>query len=216
MKKFLLIIILVSVLGYFGYWGIDIYQFSKGVQADIEKYGKYDNKALVKGPYKKKVVLSEDRLGALVLSELTSMNIEKELTTLFPKSQVTKQVGQQDGPDFILYEVMQENNSVLYASMDPENSVELSSLTIVSPEIVDLYGLSVGSTSNEIKIHRPHTIVHADFHLNIYAGIENSKIKYRLIGDFKNLNDTMAISENYSVEDWQISEMKIEFIIWEK
>lgn len=78
------------------------------------------------------------------------------------------------------------------------------------------YGLFVGISIDSALTNRPNLNFHSDLHYNIYASVINSKIQYRLNGEFKSLNDSSFVAEDYSVEQWQIEGMKIEYLIWKK
>src|SRR5690554_1267853 len=50
------------------------------------------------------ILLTETKLGDLELNKLTENNMLTEIKSAFPDFKVTKTVGQQDGPDFNLYQ----------------------------------------------------------------------------------------------------------------
>ncbi|MGB1284795.1 MAG: hypothetical protein ACPG44_10100, partial [Polaribacter sp.] len=77
-------------------------------------------------------------------------------------------------------------------------------------------GAFVGITIDSILTKRTDINFHSDLHYNIYASAKNSKIQYRLNGDFKSLNDSSFVAEDYKVEKWQIEGMKVEYLIWRK
>jgi len=217
MKKLILIISTASLLIYIGYRAIEMLQFAKGVQADtIKNENHYDKVRLDYLENKNKRTITETQLGQIELNDLSGANMIEKLQSEFKQSKINKEIGQQDGPDFILYSVIYEDKENIYISMDSEDSTILKSITILTPEIKDNYGLGVGMPTQKIIETRKNISFYADLHMNIYANEDNSNIKYRLNGDLKNLNDSTYVSDNQSVEDWQVNEMKIEFIIWDK
>jgi hypothetical protein len=162
------------------------------------------------------IMLTETKLGDIELNKLTENNILKEIKSAFPDLQVTKTVGQQDGPDFNLYQITQSEHDIFFVSMDTHDTVNVHSLWTTNNIIKDKYGLSVGHKIEYAIEKRPTLKFHSDLHQNIYATNKNSKIEYRLTGKFKALNDTAFFAEDYSVEKWQTDGMEIEYLIWKK
>ena len=217
MKKLFLIISTALLLTYIAYRGIEMYQFAKGVQADnFKNENHYDKVRLDYLENKNNLTITETQLGQIELNDLSGANIIENLQSEFKSSRINKGIGHQDGPDFILYSVIYEDKENIYVSMDSEDSTIMKSITILTSEIKDNYGLGVGMPTQKIIETRKNISFYADLHMNIYANEENSNIKYRLNGDLKSLNDSTYVSDNHSVEDWQVNEMKIEFIIWDK
>lgn len=164
-----------------------------------------------------KVTLTETRLGPLNLSGLNNENIRSKVKSAFPEYSLTKKTGRQDGPDFNLYMVNDsEGENIFYISMDGNDSTTVQTVSIKKKVIEDQYGIKVHQTVKEILHKRPNLTFHSDAHYNIYASERDSKIEYRLSGDFKPINDTNFVSENYSVEEWQVDKMYVEIIQWRK
>ena len=190
---------------------------ARGVQADRVEFVSHPEAVHLDYLNKRAIpILTETKLGAIDLFELNGENIITNLQGEFLDLEITKQVGQQDGPDFIFYSLSKKKEELAYVSMDSEDSNQVQSLTILSAEIVDVYGLKVGMSADKLSSTRNSIIFNADLHMNIYAKVKNSNILYRLSGDLINLNDSTYVSENYSVEYWQTSKMKIESISWQK
>ena len=217
MKKSVLIVLVSLLLVFVGYLGLTVDQMARGVQADREEFVSHPEAVHLDYLNKKAIpILTETKLGAIDLFELNGENIITNLQGEFLDLEITKQVGQQDGPDFIFYSLSKKKEELAYVSMDSEDSNQVQSLTILSAEIVDVYGLKVGMSADKLSSTRNSIIFNADLHMNIYAKVKNSNILYRLSGDLINLNDSTYVSENYSVENWQTSKMKIESISWQK
>ncbi len=202
MKKPLSIIASVILLGLIGYWGTAMLPFAKGVKDDVHKNNIH--------------LLSESRLENIALTNLNGNNISTELQSEFPNSNIEKELGQQDGPDFVLYSLSTDNKEILYTSMLPEDSTVLNSITFLSPNIKDIYGQTVGTAAQQIIESRSNINFYADVHQNIYAKAENSNIEYRLRGNLKELNDGTYFSEDHTIEKSQVYDMFVEHIIWHK
>jgi len=226
MKKTLLIILTISILGFLGYWGIEMFQFAEGVKEDAERIEKLKeqnpdkeliiNKKSIESKDLKEVLLTESKLGNTDLNELDGTNIKHNLELGFPAFEIKEEIGQQDGPDFKLYQVNYINEEIFFISMDSYDSMLVQDIWTKNPKIKDEYGLFVGVPIDSVLANRSNINFHSDLHYNIYASAKNSKIQYRLNGEFKSLNDSSFVAEDYSVEKWQIEGMKVEYLIWRK
>lgn len=161
-------------------------------------------------------LLTETHLESLNLNNLIDHNIANEIKSSFPDLQLTKTREQQDGPDFNLYEITNSDSEFFFISMDSYDSMLVQDIWTKNPKIKDEYGLFVGAPIDSTLTKRPDINFYSDLHYNIYASAKNSKIQYRLNGQFKSLNDSFIVAEDYSVEKWQIEGMKIECLIWKK
>jgi hypothetical protein len=226
MKKPLLIILAISILGFLGYWGIEMSQFAEGVKQDTQRLEKLKgqntsgeliiNKESIESKALKEILLTETKLGNTNLNELDGTNIKQNLELGFPAFEIKQEIGQQDGPDFKLYQVNYMNEEIFFVSMDSYDSMLVQDIWTKNPKIKDEYGSFVGITIDSILTKRIDINFHSDLHYNIYASAKNSKIEYRLSGDFKNLNDSSFVAEDYKVEKWQVEGMKVEYLIWRK
>lgn len=161
-------------------------------------------------------LLTENQLGDLELNKLTENNMLTEIKSVFPNFKVTKTVGQQDGPDFNIYQVTHSKQEIFFISMDSYDTLVVQYLWTKNKIIVDEHGVAVGQTIESALEKRPTLKFHSDLHQNIYASDKNSKIEYRLTGNFKSLNDSTFFADDYSVEKWQTKGMEIEYLIWRK
>ena len=162
------------------------------------------------------ILLTETKLGDLELNKLTEKNMLTEIKSAFPDFKITKTVGQQDGPDYNLYQITQSKQEIFFVSMDSYDTLVVQDLWTNNKIIQDEYGVTVGQKVESALEKRPTLKFHSDLHQNIYATEKNSKIEYRLTGNFKTLNDTTFFAADYSVEKWQTEEMEIEYLIWRK
>jgi hypothetical protein len=226
MKKPLLIILTISILGFLGYWGIEMYQFAEGAKQDAQRLKKFEeqntsgeliiNQESIESKDLKEILLTETKLGNTNLNELDGTNIKQNLELGFPSFEIKEEIGQQDGPDFRLYQVQYMNEDVFFISMDSYDSMLVQDIWTKNQKIKDEYGSFVGIAIDSILTKRPEINFHSDLHYNIYASAKNSKIEYRLNGDFKSLNDSSFVTEDFKVKKWQIEGMKVEYLIWRK
>jgi hypothetical protein len=162
------------------------------------------------------ILLTESELGKMELDKLSKVNLIGEVNTHFPQFQVSKELGQQDGPNFDLYEITEKKERIFFIAMKYDNESLVDYLTIESRMIEDVYGLRVGSTTSQILKNRPDLEFFADLHFNVYAASKGSRIQYRLKGDLLSLNDSTFVAEDFSVSEWQVEAMEIEYLIWRK
>lgn len=133
----------------------------------------------------------------------------------FSGYEVTKELGQQDGPDFPLYSVKKSNNNVLFFSMDWEDTLKLREIIIKGPEIVDEYGLRVGDGFKDIKSKRKKPIkTSTDFHQRTFAYTDSSNIMYEISGNVF-MSDTVDL-ENLKFTEEEMEDWTIDLIIWRK
>ena len=164
----------------------------------------------------KEIMLTETKLGNLALNKLSEINILNEIKAIYPEFSVVKSVEQQDGPDFNLYRITYSEDEIFFISMDSNDTIILNDLWTNNKIIKDEYRVTVGQKIENVLEKRPTLKFHSDLHRNIYATDNNSKIEYRLKGNFKSLNDTTFFAKDYSVEKWQTDGMEIEYLIWRK
>jgi len=203
-----------------------MYKFGKGVQEDTKRLTEFRNQYKIdsvitlKPIYNTKnvsrLLLTESKLGQLTLTDLNDSNIKQRISNVFPEFQTNKEIGQQDGPDFNLYEIVHLDELIFLISMDAYDTNLVQTVWTENSKIKDEYGTFVGQVIDSVLVNRTELSFHADTHYNIYATAGNSRIEYRLNGNFKNLNDTTFTSNDYSVEKWQVEEMVVEYIIWRK
>lgn len=225
MNKTLITIILFPLLIFVCFWGHEIYQFGNGVIQDA-KDGKNKTDTIVnshianlnyqEGITGDNLILTETNLGSIDLNSLNGSNIDSIIKSNYKSFQIKKEIGQQDGPNFKLYNVRIQNEDFFFISMDTFDSLLVQDIWTNNPKIKDKYGVHVSSSIQDVIQQRENLQFHSDLHYNIYASTNGSKISYRLSGNFKSLNDSLLINKDYSVNKNQITEMEVEYIIWKK
>lgn len=154
------------------------------------------------------IKLHENRIGKMKLSHSMKLSFLAMLETLKPYS-VIKKSGQQDGPDFIYYEVTKNNINYFWIKTQDENERLLDRIYITNKSIIDQYTVSIGTPYNKIKKLRPKIKITTDYHYHTYAYVSGSNIMYEITGDFEG-PDRQNFTEK-EVENWTVSN-----IVWLK
>ncbi len=151
------------------------------------------------------LVLKEDALGDFELKKGMSLETST-LTNHFSNTEIKKEVGQQDGPDYFYYTM---DKDVTFSTPDTENNV-LSHISIKgNSEITDVYGIGIGNTLTDIKSKRSNIKIMTD-HFHIYLHKEGSKISYEM--SLTNYNG--PDKENYTFDD--LEDSKVIAILWNR
>ena len=125
------------------------------------------------------LVLTETAFGNLKLDQNNPIAVT-ELASVFKKEQVTKNLGQQDGPDFWYYRI----GELATASTTDTQSNTLYQLWINDNSIPDQYGVTKGMTFEEVIKKRPNLKV-SSYHYHIYLYEKESHIMYEMsIGNY--------------------------------
>ena len=158
------------------------------------------------------LVLKENGLNNIALP-FKRKDMLSTLSKLFADFQVTKEMGQQDGPDFPLYSVKDQETELVFFGMDWEDTLKLDRIYIKVPLIIDEYGLKVGDNYQDIKALRQDSIkTFTDYHQHTYVYSDSSNIFYEIWGQ-ATIPDT-ADFENLHFTEEQIKDWKIEYVIW--
>ena len=149
------------------------------------------------------MVLKEDALNDFRLKK--AMILEAPiLTKHFPNAEIKKEIGQQDGPDYVYYTI---DKDLVFSTPDTKGNV-LSHITIKgNSKISDAYGIAIGNTLDDIKAKRSDIKIVTD-HFRIYLHEEDSNISYEM--SLTNYNG--PDKENYAFDD--IKDSKVIAILW--
>ncbi len=158
------------------------------------------------------IVLREDSIDKFSLP-FPEKKMFNELALFYKRFVVKEEIGMQDGPDFPLISLYDNNNEVLFFKFDPENTLLLEKIIASNPIVRDEYGLQVGLTvSDIIKIRAVDFRIITDTHQHTYLKNEKSKISYE-IGVSSFISD--AEPSLVSSSDFKALEnARIERIIW--
>jgi hypothetical protein len=110
------------------------------------------------------ILLTETKLGDLEINKLNENNILTSIKSKFPDLQITKTVGQQDGPDFNLYQVTHYEQEIFFISMDSYDTTLVQDLWTNNKIIKDEYGITVGQKIESALEKRPTLKLHSDLH----------------------------------------------------
>ena len=155
------------------------------------------------------IVLYEDRIKSIALP-FGRREMLPELKKEFKGLTITKETGQQDGPDFPLYSFKEGKNEICFFAMDWEDTLKLNEVYIKQPLIKDQYGLKVGDDYQKIKrLRNGNAKTYTDLHQHTFVYFENSKIMYEISGSVY-LQDT----DNLEFTEEQIKDWTIDYILW--
>lgn len=162
-----------------------------------------------------KFLLSGGFLGDLDLISLKHDRLKDQILEVFPNFTIEKNIGQQDGPDYIFYSVKDQGDELFVVRLDGNDSTLIDEVWISSSRIEDQNGLSIGSKLEDLQKEIKDLRLNADFHQNVYASAPFSRLSYRLkVRSFQMLNDSTMLASDFSVKFWQIGNCEVEYIIW--
>ncbi|MTI30863.1 DUF1131 family protein [Xanthovirga aplysinae] len=160
------------------------------------------------------ITIYENRINEIPLPFPRKEMLEK-LKKSFIQLGVTKEIGQQDGPDFPLYSLKNGETEICFFAMDWEDTLNLNKIYIKDALIKDEYGLKVGDSYQKIKKLRKGEIkTYTDYHLHTVAYFDNSNLSYEISGE-ASIPDTIDI-KNLKLTEKQLKDWTIEYIIWRK
>lgn len=152
-----------------------------------------------------KLILTENTFGKLKLEKGIPLE-ESKIKELFVDFSVSKNIGEQDGPNYYYYEIGTE------ATLTTPNteSETLSQVWInKNSKVSDEYGIKLGMTYIDINKKRPNMSISTE-HYHIYLHKEGSNIAYEMsLGNYEGPD-----KEEYSLDDIKNSNSKIISIIW--
>ena len=151
------------------------------------------------------MVLHENRLGDFPLAQGMRITIPL-LRASFPAYGVERKIGQQDGPDYVYFELSESDAARISLETLDEDATRLARVIVDSARVPDQYGLRVGMPYLSIKQARPGLRLTTE-HYHTYVTIKGSNIVYEIAGEFDGV-DRQHYSER-DVRDWRITR-----IIW--
>jgi hypothetical protein len=125
------------------------------------------------------LVLANSPLGPLGLDADTELSLEK-LKSVFAGLTVERKVGEQDGPDFVYFEISDQTGELFWIKAQDDDPGKIDSVHVTSDKVVDQYGLRIGSTYAQIHAARPALLVETDEHFHTYVGDPEEEIVYEL------------------------------------
>lgn len=154
------------------------------------------------------ITLSESSFGNLKLSHNMVVNLAL-LRSKLQNYNIVRKIGEQDGPDFVYYEV--RKNRVLYCMLKTKDSNRrrLDRVYISNKWVSDQYGVSVGTPYSKIKALRPNIKITTDMHYHTYVYVSGSNIAYEITGDHEGPD-----KQNYT--EREVLKWTVTNIVWLK
>jgi len=164
-----------------------------------------------------KMILSEDSLGIIRIPISLDSLLDK-LKENYPIYQVSKEIGQQDGPNYPYINIADEYNTSLgYINYDGDKPDKLNDIHIVSSDITDEYGITVGMDYDDIiKLRGNHFSNQFDYHHHVYLYDTTSNIFYEITGDFQITAEMLENIEDMVLNEQQLRKCTVTRIIWRK
>jgi len=181
-------------------------------EAITTKYLSNEKESNIAGELLGSVIISEHKINNIALP-FPQEDMTKELESVFKSCEVTKEIGQQDGPDFPLYSITCGEKELCYFKMDYSDTLNLDAVYVKNPKIRDQYGLTVGNNFSDIKAKRGKGYIQFDpYHFHMYYYYSDSKLYYELTGNLRSF-DVDDVSE-VIIKEVDIVDWTIEYIIW--
>ena len=155
-------------------------------------------------PKPKKLVLRENSLGEMQLKSGMKV-MESGLGETFADYDMQKGEGEQDGPNYTFYVFGALDSPDFLFKMTDNTTNTLESVLVNSNDILDAYGVMVGSTFKQVLSKRPK-ITQSTEHGHTYAHTGGSHIIYELCCPKAEDKDSYT---NEEVMDWRVTR-----IIW--
>ncbi len=162
------------------------------------------------------IVIDNNKIGYWVITD--NINHEQLINSLekkFPKFNFKKEIGEQDGPDFIIISAYKESQKVFNIFMSTEDTLIIESIYFEAKGFEDIDGIKKGIKYSEIKeLHGSKVSHYVNYHEHLYVTIVGSKLKYEL-------GIVHAFPDNFDFENPKVSydfakDLKVKRIIWEK
>ncbi len=151
------------------------------------------------------LILTEKTFGKFNLKKGMTLE-ESEIKKAFSDFEVSKNIGQQDGPNYYIYKI---GNEAILATTDTKNNVLSKFWLEEKSKISDEYGIKLGMTYNDIHKKRPNMDISTE-HYHIYLHKTGSNIAYEMsLGNYNGPD-----KEEYSLEDIKNNNSKVVRIIW--
>lgn len=125
------------------------------------------------------LILANSAIGPLGLDADTELSLEK-LKSVFVGLTVERKVGEQDGPDFVYFEISDQKGELFWIKAQDDEPGKIDSVHVTSDKVVDQYGLKIGSTYAQVHAARPALLVETDEHFHTYVGDPEEEIVYEL------------------------------------
>jgi len=162
------------------------------------------------------ILISENSLNSLSLP-LPERDMLQDLQDMLIGYTVTKEIGQQDGPDFPLYSISAGDEKIGHITMDYADTLVTDAMYLYSTKASDEYELKVGDTYETLKEKRGTGRIGFDpYHFHVYLYFKNSNIQYELTGELAGPDPVPEDLGDIVLTDKDIEGWTIQYIIWRK
>lgn len=149
------------------------------------------------------LILKEDRFGGVQLEKGRDIDVYL-LREKFTDYEVSKTVGEQDGPDYFYYTIGED---IIISTADTTTETLDRVQIYGDSNIEDVYGIKGGMTFETLKLKRPNLKISTE-HNHIYLYEEGSHIVYEM--SLTNYNG--PDKDTYTLEE--LKNAKVSNIIW--
>ena len=160
----------------------------------------------------REIVLYENSLDSFTLP-FPERSMLLPLRQYYNSYSVEAKIGEQDGPDFVYFEILRSESPVIFLSFNYKNEYQLEEIIIEDSTALDQYGVRVGDTYSELKQKRNVDFENVtNYHVHTYLYTDNSNIYYEISGNLTeagpdNLEDLVLTEQQ--LESWVVDK-----IIW--
>ncbi len=162
---------------------------------------------------KEELVLAENDFGALKLKKDTKTS-QKAIEQAFPDLKVLREVGHQDGPDFIYYHLKDDSLTRASFKMFDYDENLIDRILIEDSTIKDEYGMAVGTTYSRLKKTRPALETVIGDHMVFYVTEVGSPIGYEIWGNTDSLSIDINNYWEAKIVESEISDWKVTRLLW--
>ncbi|MBL4706752.1 MAG: DUF1131 family protein [Flavobacteriales bacterium] len=155
---------------------------------------------------KEELILGENDFGELTLIKDRELTLDS-LTRSFPNYTIRQEVGHQDGPDYVLYEISKDERLIASVKMMDNNKSIIDKIQIEDKGIVDEFGFTTGTSFKKLIKKRPGLESTIIDHSHVYLTEVGSPIGYEIEGAFNRI-DPIDFN-NDELMDW-----KVRSLIW--
>jgi len=150
------------------------------------------------------IILSENRFASMVMSSQETWP-EKELAAQLSGFVLTKDIGQQDGPEFLYFDVKLNDKHVAAINMNADKSNQIANIVVSDTNFTDDFGVRLGMTVKEVLALRPNSKHKTDKHMHTHLYTERSHVLYEVSGDFEGPDRQDFKFEE--IENWRVDRL---------
>lgn len=154
---------------------------------------------------KNKLILTEKTFGEFNLKKGMTLE-ESEIKKAFSDFEVSKNIGEQDGPNYFYYKIGTE---AILTTPNTESDTLSQVFINEQSKVIDEYGIKLGMKYSDIEKKRPNMNISTE-HYHIYLYKEGSNIAYEISLENYNGPD----KDEYTLDDIKNYSAKVVSLIW--